>query len=78
MGGHGHRADAIVLISIKIVAQIRGRLGLIECQCHLLDREALAPCTEMLVAGKPDLLQKLVDKERLLLELLLLLEDQPT
>ena len=44
----------------------------------LVHREALAPRTEVLMAGQSDPLQQLVDKQRLLLEPFLLFEDERT
>jgi len=77
MRRYSHGADGIGQFSIGSVTQFHGRLGLVEGQCHLVHREALAPCTQVLVAGKANLLQQLVDEQRLLLKLPLLLEDRP-
>ena len=76
MGGNGHVAERVRLLDI--IATRRRRLGLVEGQGDLVDREALASHTEVLVTGEPDLLEELVDEQGLLLELLLLLKDQRT
>lgn len=78
MGRHRHGAEEIRLLDIDIIATRSRRLGLVKGQRQLVVREALAPRTEVLVAGEPDLLQELVDEQGLLIELPLLLEDQLT
>ena len=78
MGRHGYGAEKVGLFGVGIITVCSCRLGLVERQRQLVDRESLAADTEVLVAGQPDLFQELVDEQRLLLELLLLLEDQRT
>lgn len=84
MRRHGHSAEQIRLCAwvglthhIRAFSRVRScGLGLVEGQRQLVDREALAPCTEVLMAGQSDLLEQLFDEQRLLLKLLLLLKDQ--
>jgi hypothetical protein len=76
MRRHGHGAEQVGLFSVRTITQLCCRLGLVERQRQLVNREALSPRTKMLVPGQPDLLKELIDKERLLLELPLLLENQ--
>ena len=56
MRQHGHGTEEVGLLGVGIIARLCGSLGLIEGQCHLIDREALAADTEVLMPGQADLL----------------------